>query len=83
MTTKNKTPFNQLRTIKSELTSEKEREEKVEEMTKRGFYVARLFEYEKDRSDYVATGYANVSYRYSGNSGRTVYGVIFRRDCDG
>ena len=64
--------------IKSELSSEKEREEKIAEMEARGFSVRRLYEYTKERSDYVATGYHAVKYRYNGSEGRTVYGVIFK-----
>ena len=64
--------------VKSELGSPEERDAKIAEMESRGFQVRRLYEYTKERSDYVATGYHAAKYRYNGSQGRRVYGVIFK-----
>lgn len=71
--------FNQLRSIKSELSSETERADKIMEMNKRGFVAVRTYEYERERKDYVATGFYGAKHRYNGSESRLMYGVVFRR----
>lgn len=74
-----KTTFNQCYSIQSNLSSEQEREEKIQEMIARGYVVARTYEFEKERNDYVSTGYHHAKYRHNGSESRKVYGVLFRR----
>ena len=78
MTTKRHTPFNQMRSIKSELSSEQEREAKVEEMAARGFEVARYYQREVTYNDWVATGYKAAKFRHKGETSNMRYGFIFR-----
>lgn len=78
MTTKRQTTFNQMRSIKSELSSEQEREDKVAEMEARGYQVARYYEREVTFNDWVATGYHRAKFRHKGESSSKKYGVVFR-----
>ena len=78
MTTK-QTGFNQLRSIKSELSSEQERADKIIEMNKRGFIAVRTWEREVVFNDWVATGYHQAKVRCKGQQANMKYGVMFRR----
>ncbi len=77
MTTFNR--FNQLRSIKSELSSEAERADKIMEMNKRGFVAVRTWEREVTFNDWVATGYHQAKVRCVGEQSNMRYGVMFRR----
>lgn len=79
MTTKNKTPFNRQLAIKSELSSETERRDKITEMEKRGFTCVRTYERERSYHDQVATGYRHVKMRNVGSHSMLLYGAVFRR----
>lgn len=74
------TPFNRPIAIRSELSTPEEREEKIKELTARGFVVKRLYERIKGHSDYVATGYSNQPLRRGTSTHRKVYGVVFDRE---
>ncbi len=77
MTTFNR--FNQLRSIKSELSSEQERDDKIAEMKKRGFYAARTWNREVTFNDWVATGFHQAKVKHKGETVNMKYGVMFRR----
>ena len=78
MTTKRQTPFNQMRSIKSELGSEEERADKIIEMNKRGFIAIRTYEREVTYNDWVATGYHRAKFRHKGENSSMKFGVVFR-----
>ncbi len=71
--------FNQLRSIKSELSSEQERVEKIMEMNKRGFVAVRTWEREVTFNDWVATGFHQAKVKHKGETVNMKYGVMFRR----
>lgn len=73
-----KTPFNQMKSIKSELSSEQERADKIIEMNKRGFIAVRTWEREVVFNDWVATGYNAAKFRHKGEAVNQRYGVMFR-----
>ena len=70
------TKFNQAKSIQSNLSSEQERGEKIQEMIARGFYVVRTYEYEKSQSVFLNGKHGP---KHTGIEGRKVYGVFFRR----
>lgn len=77
--TRQKTAFNRGGPIKSELSSEAERADKIIEMNKRGFVAVSTWERELTYLDRVATGYKNGPLRNVAEYSNKKYGVKFRK----